>query len=309
MTVAGFLSASAAGSACCNEEQFLLVADYVLYMLACFLLWRSRLLLPLKLFTVFLHEFSHAIGVWLSCGKVQGIEVHADQGGLTHWSAPKDRMKCAKHCVLPAGYIGSAAWGGFLLICSATPATAHAATFVLMAALLVALCYSLFGKAEETEERSRTLPILCVGMFFTLGLLLYISYCTELYYRHLILGQALLLIAVMNTLFATYDIWDDTVRRSVERSDAYKYSEHLGSSCATPRCIGCFWLFLSLVIALFSLGFAVLLSWAQNPAEFSGSVSEFFVASLLVPAAVLVAAALHRRFCSRTYASGGALLP
>lgn len=286
---------------CCNEDQMLLLANYFLYMLTCFVLWRSRVLLPLKLLTVFLHEFSHAIGVWMSCGRVQGIEVHADQGGLTHWSARADRMRCAKHCVLPAGYLGSAAWGGFLLVCSATPSAARAAALALLVALLVALCYALFGRADE---RDWVLPVLCVAMIVVLGGLLFVSFATDWSLRQLLLAKTLLLIAVMNTLFATWDIWEDTVRRSVERSDACKYAEHVG--CA-PRCIGCIWLIASLVIAACSLAAAVVLSWQQNPVPFSGFSSA--AASLLFPSGILLVAVLHRRLCSRTYAAAEPLNP
>lgn len=38
---------------------------------------------PFKLITVFLHEVSHALACMLTCGKVEGIKVHADEGGVT----------------------------------------------------------------------------------------------------------------------------------------------------------------------------------------------------------------------------------
>ncbi|KAK9198977.1 hypothetical protein WN944_014164 [Citrus x changshan-huyou] len=55
------------------------------------LLWRTILLKPFKLVTVFLHEASHAIACKLTCGKVliyismqvEGSQVHADEGGTT----------------------------------------------------------------------------------------------------------------------------------------------------------------------------------------------------------------------------------
>jgi hypothetical protein len=58
----------------------------------------------------------HAIAVWLTCNKVDGIEVHADQGGVTKWSSR--RKECSNKFVLPAGYLGSALWGGAILVCS-----------------------------------------------------------------------------------------------------------------------------------------------------------------------------------------------
>jgi hypothetical protein len=32
---------------------------------------------------VFLHELGHATAAWLTCGKVTGMEVHPDEGGVT----------------------------------------------------------------------------------------------------------------------------------------------------------------------------------------------------------------------------------
>ncbi|XP_062116660.1 uncharacterized protein LOC133830659, partial [Humulus lupulus] len=46
-------------------------------------LWRTVLLTPFKLITVFLHEASHAIACKLTCGHVEGIQVHANEGGVT----------------------------------------------------------------------------------------------------------------------------------------------------------------------------------------------------------------------------------
>ena len=39
------------------------------------------ILKPLKIFTVFLHEFGHATAAVLSCNKVTGIEVYSSEGG------------------------------------------------------------------------------------------------------------------------------------------------------------------------------------------------------------------------------------
>merc|ERR1712183_1156632 len=115
-------------------------------------------------------------GAWLTCGKVHGIEVHADQGGLTHWSTKQSRMTCAQHFVLPAGYLGSALWGGVILVCCAQPQATRAAAFIIIVALFIALCYSLCGKTED--GRDWVLPTLCVVMMALLAGLLYLCYFT-----------------------------------------------------------------------------------------------------------------------------------
>ena len=40
---------------------------------------------PMKLIAVFVHEMSHATACWLTCGKVEGIEVHLNEGGVTKY--------------------------------------------------------------------------------------------------------------------------------------------------------------------------------------------------------------------------------
>jgi hypothetical protein len=68
------------------------------------------ILKPLKIFTVFLHEFGHATAAVLSCNKVTGIEVYSSEGGkkggfmhacvfATHLSRPCTRvLRVQKSC-------------------------------------------------------------------------------------------------------------------------------------------------------------------------------------------------------------------
>ena len=91
---------SVADVTCCNEEQWFFLFTTSCYLLAGWLLWHSVLLKPFKLFTVFLHELSHAIAVWICCGKVTGIEVQLNEGGLTHYSFRSEgRMRLAAYLV------------------------------------------------------------------------------------------------------------------------------------------------------------------------------------------------------------------
>lgn len=282
---------------CCSEEQVVLLVDYALYLVTCLLLWYSRVLLPLKLFTVFLHELSHAMAVWLTCNKVIGIEVNANQGGLTHWTAPPSRSACARCVVLPAGYLGSAAWGGLILVCCVTPRGTQGVAIALIIALLVAFGYALFGKSNNT--RDWTLVGLCVGMLGVLAGLLYLSYFTTWRHRDLLLSRVLLLLGTMNTLFATYDIWEDCIARTVEGSDAYKYAELV--RCAAPKCIGVIWFLFSLVMAVVLL--AATLSWTGGYHEVhsTADLSSFSWLCIAAPAAVCASAIAFRLLCSTTY--------
>jgi len=238
-------------SFCCSESQLMLLSNYTLYLITCILLWRSRWLRPLKLFTVFLHELGHAVAVWVTCGKVHGIEVNDDHGGVTHWSHDANRIHCVSHLVLPAGYLGSAAWGGVILVCCARPASTHLIAMVLIVFLTIALGYSLLGKHERRGDW--TLSALCIGMLIVFVGMLGLSYSTGWRVWDLVLTKTLLLVGTMNTLFATYDIWDDCVRRSSEHSDACKYAELLGLPMATGRCVGIVWFFASFWLAAFAL--------------------------------------------------------
>jgi hypothetical protein len=294
----GEFGTAAADRVCCSEEQVVLLIDYGLFMATCLLLWYSRILMPLKLFTTFLHELGHAVAVWLTCNKVHSIEVHADQGGVTKWSTT--RLRFSNHFVLPAGYLGSAAWGGAILVCSvASQEAAYAITFVLMFFLLVALGYSI---CAGTGEQGCTLPALSIGLLVIFSALLSVCFFTEWQHRDLLLRECLLLVGVMNTLFSTYDIWTDCIARTIERSDAYKYAELLGC-CCNSVCIGVIWLVTSLILAGAMLYLA--LSLMPSEPEFDGSFSTASITSIVAPTAVLGAAVVFRCACSKTY--GGKL--
>lgn len=63
------------GLCCCNTSQteaFIVIGATALLT---GILWRSAILAPIKLVAVFLHELSHALATWATCGKVSGIEV------------------------------------------------------------------------------------------------------------------------------------------------------------------------------------------------------------------------------------------
>mmetsp|Transcript_61341 Transcript_61341/g.115684 ORF Transcript_61341/g.115684 Transcript_61341/m.115684 type:complete len:379 (-) Transcript_61341:63-1199(-) len=276
---------------CCSEPQIMLLGNYILYLLACVLLWHSKSLRPLKLFTVFLHELGHAVAVWVTCGKVTGIEVHADHGGLTHWSHQSHRIRCASHLVLPAGYLGSAAWGGVILVCCARPASTYLIAMVLSIFLIIAFGYSLLGK---NSRRDWTLTNLCVGMLVLIAGALCLHILTGWRIWYMLLNKVLLLVGCMNTVFATYDIWDDCVLRSEERSDACRYAELLDLRCVTGRCVGTVWLLVSLGLAASALLMAL---WWVPPAPVVRGPSDLHVSSslfLILPAATLICSAVNR---------------
>ncbi|KAA3471296.1 Lipoprotein signal peptidase [Gossypium australe] len=123
-------------NSCCNNGQVTFLVTIGVFTVVILVLWRTVLLLPFKLITVFLHEASHAIACKLTCGHVEGIKVHADEGGVTqtrggiYW------------VILPAGYLGSSFWGMALILASTNLLTARIAAGCFLLALVVVLFYA-----------------------------------------------------------------------------------------------------------------------------------------------------------------------
>mmetsp|Transcript_8406 Transcript_8406/g.16897 ORF Transcript_8406/g.16897 Transcript_8406/m.16897 type:complete len:298 (+) Transcript_8406:34-927(+) len=239
---------------CCNDEQTFFLVTFSLYLVAARILWYSKLLKPFKLWTTFMHEFSHALAAWATCNKVTGIEVNENEGGLTHWSGVQKRMRCSSHFVLPAGYLGSTAWGVAIILSCVEPLWAQVMGCVLVAALLLCLLYALCGK---TKEQRMPLIMVSVGFGLWLGGLTAFSIYDGATGWDLGLKASLLLVGTLNTLYGTVDIYDDTLVRTDSRSDAYKCAQLY--PCWFPKCVGFTWLLLAvLAFAAAVFGFLAL---------------------------------------------------
>lgn len=121
--------------------------------------WDSRLLLPLKLLVVMMHETGHALATLLVGGTVQKVTVTLSQSGACLSYLPPGWG--AKVLVYSAGYLGSALAGGALML----------ATFRFRAsrAVLVVLCIWLLAMAAFYAGDAFTL-LFCVGTALALGL-------------------------------------------------------------------------------------------------------------------------------------------
>jgi len=75
-----------------------------------FALWQYSIVIPLKIFVVFLHEFSHALATWLTGGKVLELSVSAQQGGFVTSQGGNGFI------IASSGYLGSLLLGSFLFI-------------------------------------------------------------------------------------------------------------------------------------------------------------------------------------------------
>jgi hypothetical protein len=227
-----------------NQEQVFFIVTLSCYVVSAALLWRAWVMKPFKLWTTFMHEFSHACGAWLTCHQVTGIEVHMDEGGLTHWRG--NNVACAKHVVLPAGYLGSALWGSATLLSTTEDTWMSIMALVLTGALAASLVYALCG---ETKDPANRLPLIWISIGFgaVLGTLSVLTLLEVWYGSAEFLEAVMIWIGTLNMLYAIIDIYDDTVRRSDERSDAYQYAKIW--PCCFPRCVGFTWLLMSVALA------------------------------------------------------------
>ncbi|KAJ6411394.1 hypothetical protein OIU84_008043 [Salix udensis] len=169
---------------CCNHEQVVFLVTVSVCAVVILALWRTVLLRPFKLVTVFLHEASHAIACKLTCGHVEGIQVHADEGGTTQTRGGIYWL------ILPAGYLGSSFWGMVLILASTNLLTARIAAGCFIAALLVMLLVA----------KNWTLRGLCIGFVIFLGVVWVLQETTKLHilrYIILFIGNALAFILYM----------------------------------------------------------------------------------------------------------------
>lgn len=196
---------------CCNRDQVIFLVTVGVFTVVILALWRTFLLTPFKLITVFLHEASHAIACKLTCGQVEGMQVHANEGGVTQTRGGIYWL------ILPAGYLGSSFWGMILVLASTNLLTAKIAAGCFIAALLIVLFIA----------KNWTLRGLCIGFIIFIALVWVLQEFTKVR----ILRFVILFIGVMNSLFSVYDIYDDLISRRVHSSDAEKFAELCPCPC------------------------------------------------------------------------------
>lgn len=118
------------------------VAGFGAFFVALWLLWNTPVVLPLKIFVVFLHEISHGIASVATGGTIDRILISVDQGGACYCGGG------SRFVTLSAGYLGSLAWGLLLLAAARYERRAHWTTMAVgVATGLISLFYvrSLFG--------------------------------------------------------------------------------------------------------------------------------------------------------------------
>ncbi|KAG8096508.1 hypothetical protein GUJ93_ZPchr0013g36597 [Zizania palustris] len=201
---------------CCDHDQVVFIAAIGVSTVVILALWRTFVLTPFKLITVFLHETSHALACKLTCGHVEGMQVHANEGGVTQTRGD------IYWIILPAGYLGSSFWGMVFILASTNLLTTRIAAGCFILALIVVLFVA----------KNWFLRWLCIGFIIFIAVVWVIQEFTTFH----ILKYVILFIGVMNSLFSVYDIYDDLISRRVHSSDAEKFAE----ICPCP-CNGAAW--------------------------------------------------------------------
>lgn len=255
------------GNVCCNESQGAFLFLFAVYLVICFLTWQSELMKPMRMIAVFLHELSHAIATWLTCGEVHGIEVYNNEGGVTRY------VGGCRVLIIPAGYIGCSFFGMVFTVMSGGRRTATGAASAFVAALLISLCYA----------PNRTMVYLNIGYaIVTLAFIL-----IEWYVFTPILTYVILMYGVFIGTFSIYDIWAGLVKRTVIGSDAHAC--HQICPCCLPRCVGIQWCIMAILMQILGVWLALTLmsedcedkSWGEcvsehGPISFAFEVPEWF---------------------------------
>jgi hypothetical protein len=96
----------------------------------------GTILKPFKLLTVALHEMGHALLTVLTGGRVLGLTINENEGGLTRFVGGSPFFS------FPAGYLGALFWGAFLLYSSFSHQASKIAAVAMSGALVFALLYA-----------------------------------------------------------------------------------------------------------------------------------------------------------------------
>lgn len=230
---------------CCNRVQIATLITIGISAAICILLWRTFVLAPIKLIVTFLHETSHALAALLTCGKVTGMEVNENYGGVTY-------TKGGSRCItLTAGYIGSVVWGCTFLLLSVNPTSR-----LVGASLFIATCIItplvLRVKSKKTLGCRCTTHIALLVVIWGLGAAMIGLWIwrEKGHPRVDPLQVALQSIGTWCTLHAVYDVTSDTFCHKVDdkvrgQSDAVMLANEV---CGSARLWGLIWTLFSLTI-------------------------------------------------------------
>lgn len=185
-----------------------------------FALWNTPVVVPLKILVVFLHELSHAVTILLTGGSVESFTISPQQGGMVIGRGGNRFLS------LSAGYLGSLVFGMALLIIALRTNADRAVLAVFGAIMcLIALLYI----------RDAFALLFCAGVGAAM-------IATAWFMSHEVSDLVLRVVGLTSMIYVPFDIFDDTIRRSGARSDAFLLAEEFGG---TAMLWGGVWLVLS----------------------------------------------------------------
>ena len=195
--------------------------------------WNFVLFYPFKLFVVLLHEISHGLAAVLTGGRIAGIEISQDLGGVC------TTVGGWQWLIVMAGYLGSMLWGGLILIlASRTKLDKIISTVIGGIVLIIAI---LFIR-----------PIISFGFLF--GILFGLGIGLTGWFAPEIVNDILLkFIGLTSVMYAVIDIKDDLISRDIPGSDAFYMSQIIP---LPPVVWGIIWGLLALAAAFFLIRYA-----------------------------------------------------
>ncbi|MEM9630632.1 MAG: M50 family metallopeptidase [Pseudomonadota bacterium] len=190
-----------------------------------FLLWNTPVVVPLKILIVFLHELSHALATLLTGGSVVDLSLSPQQGGHVI-SRGGNRF-----IVLSAGYLGSLLLGVVLLVVAVQTKMDRLVVGLFGVVTLLITVFYIRDVFPFIFCSLTGLGMLAVARFLDRRL-------NDLLLR---------VIGLASMIYVPYDIFDDTIRRSGARSDAFMLSEEFGGPTVFW---GGLWLVLSIAVII-----------------------------------------------------------
>jgi len=211
-----------------DRSRFLLLVALLVLSIA---MWTSWILMPVKLFVVFLHELSHALAALLTGGSVERIEINSRIGGLAVTRGGWGWL------VISSGYVGSMLLGSLIVIGSVRGRGARViAILVGGVVLLVTLLFvrNAFG--------------LLFGCAFGGGMLAAARWLPRSWM--ILLVQYL---GAMSCLYALVDVAEDLLTLQHRVTDA----SIMAASTGIPAIVwGILWSAISLVVFILTIRFA-----------------------------------------------------
>jgi len=209
-----------------NHWQLILVTAVV------FALWRTPVVLPLKLLIVFLHELSHALAAIATGGAVLEIGLVPQQGGHTVTQGG------SLFAIFSAGYLGSLLIGVMVLLTALKTHWDRAILAILGVVILLATVLYV------RDLFAAGFGLSCGALMVAMARHLRRDYC----------DLTLRVIGLSSMIYVPYDVISDTLLRAHLRSDARMLAEEFGG---TTQFWGMLWLLLSGMVILGALRVAL----------------------------------------------------